>query len=148
MKKTFQIPGLLGFAGIWIMFQCAGPSSPTESKPVYQQLEPAEAYTLILTETENPDFTIMDIRTEAEFLQGHIAGAGLMDYYDESFETDLGNLDRTKHCLIYCRSGNRSQIAFEMMQTMEFLWVSNLLGGIQRWIDEGFPVVIPGGTSG
>jgi len=42
--------------------------------------------------------------------------------------------------LIYCRSGNRSGQAFQLMQDLGFQTVYNMLGGMNSWNASGYPV--------
>jgi rhodanese-related sulfurtransferase len=47
--------------------------------------------------------------------------------------TQIKNLPKDKTYLIYCRSGNRSAQACEIMGEEGFENVKNLSGGIMRW---------------
>lgn len=77
----------------------------------------------------NPDAVVMDVRTPEEIAEGKIRGAMEIDYYSEDFKQQLDTLDRDNMYYIYCRSGNRSRKAAEMMQEMGFKKVFNLEGG-------------------
>lgn len=64
--------------------------------------------------------TIIDIRTPEEFEEGHLEGAVNIDFYEDSFVSELDSLDKDDEVLIYCRSGNRSGQASEIMQELGF----------------------------
>ncbi len=51
---------------------------------------------------------LIDVRTSAEYHQGHLDGAINMDYLEEDFLDRLDALDKNETYLIYCRSGRRS----------------------------------------
>ena len=105
-------------------------------------ITPKQAYDLIMCNMGNPDFIILDIRTPNEYSSGHIERAELLDFYSDSFQQELDELEKTRAYLIYCRSGNRTGTAMKMMQSLGFTEVYNMLGGIGRWAREGYPVII------
>jgi phage shock protein E len=80
---------------------------------------------------------ILDVRTPKEFSEGHISGAKNLDFYSESFSKDLENLDKNAYYSVYCRSGNRSYLAMQLMQTLGFKNIINLSGGIMAWERDG-----------
>ncbi len=108
---------------------------------IFQQISPQEAYELIQSHQDDPDFMIIDVRTPGEYEEGHMEDAVNINYYSDTFRDQLDQLDKDKIYLIYCRSGSRSGAAFEIMKELEFMEVYNLQGGITQWINEGFPVV-------
>ena len=83
---------------------------------------------------------ILDVRTPGEYAAGHIAGAVLLDYRPPTFEDELGGLSRDATYLVYCRSGNRSAGAVEVMARRGFTRIYELAGGIQAWERAGLPV--------
>jgi len=92
------------------------------------------------TELEE-EVVLIDVRTPAEFAQGHIEGAVNADFYDsENFENYLYELDRDQKYMIYCRSGNRSGQTLQVMKDKGFAEVTNLDGGISLWMAENFTV--------
>ena len=54
---------------------------------------------------------------------------------------ELDQLDKDMVILLYCRSGSRSGNTLEMMQELGFREVYNMLGGINRWLAEGYTIV-------
>lgn len=82
---------------------------------------------------ENPSAIILDVRTAGELKQGKIPGATHIDLMDRSFGDKVGKLGKDKTCLVYCRSGNRSGQACEIMAGKGFTNLYNLEGGIGRW---------------
>lgn len=81
-----------------------------------------------------PDYILLDVRTPAEYQQGHIKGAILADINNQpAFLAEIEKLDKDKHYLIYCRSGARSTSACLYMEKIGFKNVYNLKGGILEW---------------
>ena len=76
-----------------------------------------------------PDVTVIDVRTKAEYEAGHIDGAQNLDFYDQNFSERLDALDKSRPYLVYCRSGHRSAEAMEIMIGLGFTEVNDLLGG-------------------
>ena len=106
-----------------------------------EDITPQEALTLIQNNQNNPDFVIIDVRTQEEFVGEHIENATNIDFYSEAFRDTLNTLDKNKTYLIYCRSGGRSGSALDIMAELNFEKVYNILGGINLWKTEGFPTV-------
>ena len=100
-----------------------------------------EAYTLIQENQGNADFIIIDVRTHQEFADGHIENAINTDFHSETFKNEIDKLDRNKKYLIYCRSGNRSRGALNIMVELGFREVYHLSVGIIGWVDAGYPVI-------
>jgi rhodanese-related sulfurtransferase len=100
-----------------------------------------EAFDLIQDNRNDPDFVILDVRTAAEFAEGHIENAENIDFYAATFRDELDNLDKSQTYLIYCQSGNRSGQARDIMAELDFEEVYNVLGGILDWQAEGLPTV-------
>jgi len=88
---------------------------------------------------------VLDVRTPDEVARGTLPGAVVLDFYDPSFKTRLGALDRSKTILVYCHSGGRSAAAVTMMREMGFGDVRHLGGGIVEWVRERLPLITPGG---
>ena len=115
-------------------------ASEAGSDPV-RNVEPEKARALILQNEGNPDFAVLDVRTQREFAEGHLEGAVLVDYLSPGFREEMADLDREKTYLVYCRTGNRSARALEIMSELGFRRYYHLEGGIKRWVEEGLPAV-------
>ena len=101
-------------------------------EPLLESIAIDLAKEMIITNHDNSDFIILDIRTPEEYAEGHIDGAQNLDFYNE-FEQSLLFLDKEKRYLIYCRSGNRSGEALELFQKHNFTEVYDLEGGYLEW---------------
>jgi phage shock protein E len=89
-----------------------------------------------------PGTTILDVRTPAEFAEGHLPGAINMDIENgTSFAQQVATLDPNGSYAIYCRSGNRSAVAVEYLTGQGFTSLYHLDGGIQAWEGAGGEVV-------
>lgn len=90
---------------------------------------------------DGTDRVLIDVRTPEEFDESHLDGALLIDFYRDDFEAALSELDRDQAYVIYCRSGNRSGQARELMAELGFTDVADIDGGIVAWEAEGLPTV-------
>lgn len=118
---------------------CADKS--TTSTQLIDDITAQEAFTLLQDNQGNSEFTIIDVRTPAEFSDGHIENAINIDFNSNGFENEISKLDRNKEYLIYCRSGNRSSGALEVMKELGFMNIYHLYEGIIGWTDSGYPTV-------
>ncbi|MEZ7197405.1 rhodanese-like domain-containing protein [Pseudodesulfovibrio karagichevae] len=89
----------------------------------------------------DPDIRVLDIRTPAEYAEGHIRGALNLDFLSADFAERLGRLDRDAKYLVYCRSGNRSARAMKVFGRLGFSRVLHMSRGIRDWQGQGLPLV-------
>ncbi len=93
-------------------------------------------------EMSDKDVEIVDVRTPAEYAEGHIAGAINIDIQSADFaQTASKTLDKEKTIYVYCRSGKRSLRAADELLKLGYK-VVNLKGGIMEWTEAGLPVVV------
>ncbi len=135
IRNTTMIAGAIVLAGAllaWgIMSSGNGESATRVERVAAQEFSQAVG---------KEEATILDVRTPAEFSQGHIAGASLVDWNDPSFSSKVAELDKSKRYLVYCRSGSRSAQAVAAMREMGFTDITELSGGIIAWEKAGLPL--------
>ena len=88
-----------------------------------------------------PGTTVVDVRTPAEFAQGHLEGAVNIDVSAADFASRISALDPAGSYAVYCRSGNRSATAVATMTAAGFTDVYHLGGGTGAWADSGRDLV-------
>ena len=80
------------------------------------------------------DAIILDVRTKDEVDDGYIEHMQHIDFLDgELFLEEIEKLDKSKNYYIYCRSGNRSGQACDIMEQLGFKNTYNLEGGFMNW---------------
>lgn len=83
------------------------------------------------------NIVVLDVRTEAEFAEGHIQRAVLIDQGQDDFmEKVKATIPIEKKIAIYCRSGRRSASAANRLADAGYKCV-NLKGGIMAWREAG-----------
>lgn len=81
----------------------------------------------------NPDVQLLDVRTVAEYSEGHIPGSININVLDESFEAMADSvLQKERPVALYCRSGKRSKKAADILSKKGFK-VYELDKGFQAW---------------
>lgn len=96
----------------------------------YQNLGPT-AFKAAIETTNNA--VIIDVRTPAEVAEGIIDGAVVIDFMAADFPQKVAALDRSVPYYVYCRSGNRSGQACQLMAQLGFGELTNLDGGMLAW---------------
>jgi phage shock protein E len=81
---------------------------------------------------------LVDVRTTEEYAAGHLAGASNADYLDGTFAKSIKDWDKEKTYYLYCKSGNRSSKAAQLMQEAGFKNIYNI-GGYQDLKSAGLP---------
>ncbi len=81
---------------------------------------------------DSSNAVLLDVRTAGEYAAGTIPGAENLDVSSREFQTALNTLDRSKEYFAFCRSGNRSGSACEILTDQGFK-AYNLAGGIGAW---------------
>jgi rhodanese-related sulfurtransferase len=98
-------------------------------------VSPAEASAQI---KDRKNLQLIDVRTGAEYAEGHLAGAKLIPV--QEIEARLSEIDKSKPVLLYCRSGHRSGTALKILQDHGYADAKHMQGGINAWKSAGLPV--------
>ncbi len=80
----------------------------------------------------------LDVRTAAEWSQGHIRQSLLIPL--DELPNRLGELPRDRDIVVVCKSGARSQEGAAILLQAGFPHVTSLTGGLQSWVSAGYPL--------
>ena len=143
MKQIFQSFTLLLFLVFCTFSACSSKEEPssepnqdansTSQEFQFTNMKAVEAAKIL---KDNPNAVILDIRTPAEFNEGHIPNAVNIDYKADGFESELDKLDRDTTYLMHCRSGRRSANSFETFKKLGFKNIIHMDDGILGWKEE------------
>jgi rhodanese-related sulfurtransferase len=117
-----------------------------------QQVEPPQAYEAM---QRHSDAVYVDVRTEAEFANGHPAGAinipvvfikgpGQMEPNADFLAVAEKNLPKDRKLFIGCQAGGRSQRACEILEQAGYTDLTNVRGGFGGARDAAGAVVVTG----
>ena len=90
---------------------------------------------LQLTAGERP--LVLDVRTDDEWREGHLAGA--LHIMGGFLPDRLDEVPRDRPVVVMCGSGYRSTIAASVLERAGFTGTKNLTGGMKAWYDAGLP---------
>jgi len=85
--------------------------------------------------------TVLDVRTPAEFADGHLKDAVNVNFNSGGFEAQLAKLDPSKPYLVHCAAGGRSGKSMALFKKLKFTKIYHLADGYNGWVDAGKPVV-------
>ena len=88
----------------------------------------------------NSDALIIDIRTAAEYLAGHIKGAKNVPLKGLVSDVEKFSDYKNKPVLIYCNSGNTVARALKILKNAGYQKINNLEGGIAAWKEANMPL--------
>ena len=103
-----------------------------QKKEEFQSLSVQEFASLIA----DPDVQRLDVRTLAEYSEGHIPGSININVLDKRFEAIADSLlQKDRPVALYCRSGKRSKKAANLLTNKGYK-VYELSKGFQSWQQE------------
>ena len=79
----------------------------------------------------NEEITVLDVREEAEYVFNHIPNATSIPLGE--LEQRLDELDKENEIYIVCRTGNRSDLAAQILVSKGFTKVFNVVPGMSQW---------------
>jgi len=85
----------------------------------------------------NINAVVLDVRTKGECAEGIIKNAIMIDFLDApTFKSEIEKLDKSKNYYVYCRSGNRSGQACQLLDGLGVNNSFNLTGGMLAWTEK------------
>ena len=104
------------------------------------EISPAEADDL---RESGADATIVDVREDSEWEQGHVPGALHISKSYVEMEIESAVPDRDRPVVLYCAGGVRSLFAGQTLQALGYTNVRSLAGGFQAWKSAGRAWTMP-----
>jgi phage shock protein E len=89
-------------------------TAPSAARPAVTKVDPAAAVGMLA------ERTVIDVRTSAEYAEGHVTGALNIDVEADSFDSQIAALPKDDPYLVYCHSGRRSALAAERLAAAGF----------------------------
>lgn len=101
--------------------------------PQLNEITPAQAY-----EKYQQGAFFLDVRTQAEWAQAHIAGSKLIPL--DELQSRLGELPRDRDIVVVCLTGHRSEEGMKVLQAAGFSRAACMTGGLAAWKIAGYPL--------
>lgn len=76
---------------------------------------------------------LVDVRTPAEYEQGHLKKSVNINWFDTDFAKKFDAIDKNKTIYVYCKVGGRSAKAQQKLSALGFKNVINLEGGYDAY---------------
>jgi len=112
---------------------CGTTDTTSSEQATSNKITATEAQQLI---EEEPDLIVVDVRTEAEYAEGHLENAILIPSTEVESSVESILPDKDAKILLYCRTDNRSGDAYTIMQGLGYTDLYDLEGGISAWQGE------------
>ena len=88
-------------------------------------------------------YTMLDVREPDEYEQGAVPGAVHIPRGNLEFSVESRLLDKSAPVAVYCAGGVRSAFATKTLQDLGYSDVVSVIGGFNKWKDEGLPWTTP-----
>ena len=121
----------IGLAVIVLIIIFASRSTPIAA----QDLSPSAYQNQFIS--SNTAHFLLDVRTPEEFATGHIHGA--VNIPIDVLGNHLSEVPTDQPIVVYCRSGNRSAQASQILAQAGYTNIYDM-GGLNDWTAQGFPV--------
>jgi rhodanese-related sulfurtransferase len=90
-------------------------------------------------QANDPEMLLINVVDEVFYNLGHIEGSLKITW--DTLEANLDEVDSTRHIVIYCRRGVRSESAYTTLVDNGYPHVWVMENGIEAWIAAGYPTV-------
>lgn len=125
MRKRIELLLLIAII-IFILAGCG-----TNSNRTHADLAKDVSIEDALRMWQNKEVVMLDVRTPAEYAQGHIPGILLIPL-DQLLDR-IAEVPKDKKVLVICRSGNRSSQATAALRERGYTNVFNVTSGMMQW---------------
>jgi molybdopterin/thiamine biosynthesis adenylyltransferase/rhodanese-related sulfurtransferase len=110
-----------------------------ETKSRIQEVDTAQA----AADVEQPGTVVLDVREPDEYEQGALPGAVHIPRGHLESQVEGRIPDHAAHILVYCAGGTRSAFAADTLSQLGYTDVVSVVGGFNKWKDEGRPWKTP-----
>lgn len=112
-----------------MLLTACGKANENDREAVYMNITAEEAKQIMDSEE---GYVILDVRTQEEYDEGHIPGAVLIPNTEIEARAEEELPDKEQVILVYCRSGNRSKKAAQILVDLGYTNIREF-GGIIDW---------------
>lgn len=134
IQRILQITCMLTIVGLFNGCEYLFPSLRSDKVTV------DEAAVFLDKHKGDPDVILIDLRSKREFDSLRIENSINIDFSMPDFPETTGKLEREKRYILVDRNGRKSAMAFELMKEQRFPKIHYIIGGINEWIKNNYPV--------
>lgn len=128
MELLIYVIALISLLGLYLFWK-----REINRKGIHPSIELISTSRLKEELINDPAIQLVDVRTTLEYSRGYIEPADQIDYMGAKFITKFDSYDKEKPIYLYCRSGNRSAKAANVLAQNGFTKIYDLEGGILKW---------------
>jgi phage shock protein E len=110
----------------------------THAQQVQEKIDSLKVSATFLKKIKKEKIYLVDVRTAEEYNSGHLQYSQNIDYKKIDFKTEINKLNKKKPVYLYCRTGNRSGKAKDILKELGFKNVYNI-GGFENLKSAGIP---------
>ncbi len=136
LKKNLILPVITFFV---VVLSSVAFTSESSALEIFNNVSVFEARRMIDERNFRKVQLILDVRTGGEYARYHINNSVLIPLLVLSERCH--EIEKGKSILVYCNNGDRSKIACEYLASKGYKQLFNMLGGSERWVEEGFEIV-------
>jgi glyoxylase-like metal-dependent hydrolase (beta-lactamase superfamily II) len=137
-KEAILRLGRIGFDQVR-GYLAGGPAALEPRPELVAKVDRTTALALSERLDEEPTPLLLDVRTEKEWQQGHIAGS--VNIPLNHLVDRLGEVPHDRPLVVNCQGGYRSSIAASLLQKHGYEHVSDMVGGFKAWSVSQLPFV-------
>lgn len=89
---------------------------------------------------KNKKWIVLDVRTPAEFKEGHIKNAINIDITADDSHQKIDKLNKKAKYIVHCRTNRRSGVAVEYMNKQGFKSIYQMSDGYTGWSTNNKPI--------
>lgn len=130
-RRNIYLTVGIGLAVMILIIIFASRSTPVAA----QDISPTAYQTQFIA--SNTSHFLLDVRASEEFASGHIHGA--VNIPLDVLRNHLSEVPTDQPIVVYCRSGNRSAQASQILAQAGYTNIYDM-GGLNDWMAQGFPV--------
>lgn len=121
------------FATLMLLFISCDNSNFKSPKAIYTVDE-------VFKLSKDNNVTFIDVRDTEEVNEESYKLSNLTNIPLDDLEEKLKEIPKDKQVVLLCKSGNRSQKAYDLLKQKGFKNMANMEGGLMAWKDKNYPI--------
>ncbi|WP_445712968.1 rhodanese-like domain-containing protein [Flavobacterium sp.] len=97
--------------------------------------------------SQDNNIAFIDVRDSDEVSEESYKLKNLTNIPLDNLEQKLKEIPKDKQVILLCKSGNRSQKAYDLLKQKGFINIANMEGGMNAWKEKNYPIAINSTTS-